>query len=264
MTVGIIGGGGWLGGAITERGLAAGVLSSSSVIVSGRSPRGERLGRWPDLGWTLDNADLARRSDIVILSVRPEAFGSLGLDLHGKLVVSVMAGVSMATLRRKANAERIVRSMPNAAAEIGRSFTPWMASGQATAADRAFVAALFCACGEQAEVETEQQLDYLSGLSGTGPAYPALLAQALLQHAKDSGIPEDVARKAVRGVISAGSLMDNDAFDPARTVSAFMAYRGVTAAGLTAMAEKGFADAVGSGLKAAAQAAAAMAETNDK
>jgi pyrroline-5-carboxylate reductase len=264
VRVGIVGGGGWLGGAIAEQGLAAGVLTSSAVIVSGRSPRGERFARWPDLVWTSDNADLAQRSEIVILSVRPEDFGGLGLDLQGKLVISVMAGVSMATLHRKVNSDRIVRSMPNAAAEIGRSFTPWIASTQVTPADRAFVAALFSACGEQDEVETEQQLDYLSGLSGTGPAYPALLAKALLQHARDSGISEHVARKAVRGVISASSLMDDDAFDPAQTVSAFMAYRGVTAAGLAAMVEKGLPDAVGSGLDAAARAAAAMADTYDK
>lgn len=262
--VGIIGGGGWLGGAIAEKGLAAGVLPSSALIVSGRSPRGGRFASWPDLRWTCDNTDLANRSDIVILSVRPENFGDLDLDLRGKLVISVMAGVSMATLHRKANADRIVRSMPNAAAEIGRSFTPWLASGGVTAADRAFVAAFFSACGEQDEVETEQQLDYLSGLSGTGPAYPALLAKALLQHATDSGIPERVARKAVRGVISASGLMDNDAFDPAETVRTFMDYRGVTAAGLAAMVEAGLPNAVGSGLRAAAQAAAAMAATNDR
>src|SRR5262245_2063447 len=117
-TVGIVGGGGWLGGAIAEQGLAANVLSASSLIVSGRSPRGDRYARWPEVTWTSDNAELARRSEIVILSVRPQQFGEVSLDLQGKLAISVMAGVSMATLQRRLNAERVVRTMPNAAAEI--------------------------------------------------------------------------------------------------------------------------------------------------
>src|SRR5262245_25141187 len=106
-TVGIIGGGGWLGGAIAERGLGAGVLTASALTISGRSPRGEHLARWPEVTWTADNAELARRSDIVIVSVRPEQFGALALDLAGKLVISVMAGVSTATLQRKLNADRV-------------------------------------------------------------------------------------------------------------------------------------------------------------
>jgi pyrroline-5-carboxylate reductase len=263
-TVGIVGGGGWLGGAIAECGLSAGVLSASRLIVSSRSARGDRYARWPAVTWTSDNAELARRSQIVILSVRPQQFGALSLDLEGKLVISVMAGVAMATLERRLNAERVVRTMPNAAAEIGRSYTPWVASERATSTDRAFVTALFSSCGEQDEVQTERQLDYLTGLSGSGPAFPALLAKAMLQHAQESGIPEHVATKAVRGVIcGATPLMDSDAFNPAETVETFIEYRGTTAAGLSAMIEAGLPQAVGSGLSAADAAAANMAAGND-
>jgi pyrroline-5-carboxylate reductase len=263
-TIGIIGGGGWLGGAIAGRALAAGALSASSLLVSGRTPRPERFAAWPGVTWIADNAELARRSEIVILSVRPEQFGDISIDVQGKLVISVMAGLSMDTLRKKVNSERIVRAMPNAAAEIGRSFTPWLASERVSTADRAFVKTLFSCCGDEEEIETEQQLDYLSGLSGTGPAYPALLAKAMLQHARDSGIPETVAKKAVRAVIcGAPRLMDNDAFDPAGTVETFLAYRGVTAAGLETMVQKGFPGSVGTGLAAAADAAAGMARKYD-
>lgn len=258
-TVGIIGGGGWLGGAIAERGLTAGLLLPDRLIVSSRSPRGTRLADWPDVSWTADNAELARRSDIVILSVRPEDFGALGVDLTGRLVVSVMAGISIATLRAS-GCDRIVRAMPNAAAQIGRSFTPWVASGETEAIDRAFVAALFASAGDQDEVESETQLDFLSGLSGTGPAYPALLALALLESARKNHIPAPVALKAVRGVIAACGLMDTDDFNPARTVETFLAYRGVTAAGIRAMVGQGLFGAADAGLEAAAAAAAAMAE----
>src|SRR5262245_14522084 len=107
--VGIVGGGGWLGGAVAERGLQARVLFPESLIVSGRSARGERFARWPEAEWTSDNTDLARRSDIVILSVRPENFADLDLDLRGKLVISLMAGVLIDTIERKTGSGRIVR-----------------------------------------------------------------------------------------------------------------------------------------------------------
>lgn len=264
VTVGIVGGGGWLGSAIAEKGLGAGVLNASSLVVSSRSRRGDRLAPWPEVTWTSDNAELARRSGIVILSVRPEQFGQLELDLQDRLVVSVMAGISMATLHRTTRSDRIVRAMPNAAAEIGRSYTPWFASSRVAEEDRLFVAALFSSCGEHDEVESEQQLDYLSGLSGTGPAYPALLANAMLDHARRAGIAEQVAIKAVRAVICGATLlMDNDAFDPAGIVEAFAAYRGVTAAGLAAMIESGLPESVGAGLSAAAAATATMAKAYD-
>ncbi len=263
--VGIVGGGGWLGGAIAEQGLSAGVLSASSLIVSARSARGDRLARWPQVTWTPDNAELARRSDVVILSVRPQQFGALFLDLEGKLVISVMAGVSMATLRRRLNAGRVVRTMPNAAAEIGRSYTPWVASNRVGPADRAFVAALFSSCGEQDEVESEAQLDYLTGLSGSGPAFPALLAKAMLDHARARGIGDQVAIRAVRGVLcGATPLMDGGAFDPTATVETFIEYAGTTAAGLSAMIAAGLPAAVGIGLDAAEAAAVEMAARHER
>ena len=245
-----MGGGGWLGGAIAERGLAAGVLSEASLIVSGRSPKGNRFSRWPRVAWTSDNSELARRSEIVVLSVRPEQFGDLRLDLSGKLVVSVMAGVSVATLSRETGADRVVRTMPNAAAGTGRSYTPWLASAKASDADRAFVRRLFDCCGEEDAVDSEQALDFLTGLSGTGPAYPALLAKAMIDCATRAGISEHVAIRAARGVVcGAAALMDGEAFDPAATVKTFTDYRGVTAAGLDAMTGAGLTAAVGAGAR---------------
>src|SRR3546814_6359132 len=117
-TVGIIGGAGWLGGAIAIRALGSGALRQESLIISSRSPRSGRFANWPKIMWTSDNQELARRADAVILSVRPEQFGAIQIDLNGRPAISVMAGVSIATLRARLNTDRIIRCMPNAAAEI--------------------------------------------------------------------------------------------------------------------------------------------------
>jgi pyrroline-5-carboxylate reductase len=150
--------------------------------------------------------------------------------------------------------------MPNAAAEIKRSYTPWFCSDAVSKEDSAFVQALFETCGTADEVGSEAEIDYLTALSGSGPAFPALLADALLSHALAHGLPEPVARRAVDGVVcDASQLIAGPHTSPSEIVRAFMDYRGTTDAGLRAMQGAGFADAVHAGLSAAVAKAAAMA-----
>lgn len=260
--VGIIGGNGWLGRAIGHAMLDAGLVEAASLTLSCRSGISDTFGDRPQVFWTADNRQLVQRSEAVIVSVRPEHFPAVGIDARGRLVISLMAGVSMETLAAHTRAERIVRAMPNAAADIGRSYTPWCCSGAVTPDDKAFVQALFESCGTTDEVETEAAIDYLTALSGSGPAFPALLADAMLGHALAHGLPERIARRAVNGVVcDASRLLDNTRVSPGEMVRTFMEYRGTTAAGLGAMQDAGFAEAVHAGLSAAAAKAVAMAGT---
>lgn len=259
-SVGIIGGNGWLGHSIGHALLASGLVEASSLTLSCRSGRSEAFADWPQVSWTADNQDLVRRSDIVIVSVRPQQFPAIAIDAREKLVISVMAGVSMQTLQAATSSDRVVRAMPNAAAEIGRSYTPWFASNAVSALDRFFVQALFESCGKADQVPSEADIDYLSALSGTGPAYPALLADALLSHALAHGLPEAVARRAVEGIVCDASRMVAG-IAPAELVRTFMEYRGTTDAGLQAMKGAGFVEAVHAGLSAAAAKATEMGRT---
>ena len=85
-----------------------------------------------------------------------------------------MAGIPLADLARRTGSDRVVRALPNAAAEVGFSYTPWTAGPAVTDADRTVVRRIFGACGSADEVLNEASIDYLTGLCGTGPAYPAL------------------------------------------------------------------------------------------
>jgi pyrroline-5-carboxylate reductase len=118
-------------------------------------------------------------SDVVILSERPFQFRDLDVDLRGKLVLSVMAGVGCETIAKQTRAVAIVRAMPNAAA-IGQSFTPWFATNQATREGKAVAQPFFVPSGEAAEVFEESHIDYCAGLTGSGAAFPALLAEAMI------------------------------------------------------------------------------------
>jgi pyrroline-5-carboxylate reductase len=170
-----------------------------------------------------------------------------------------MAGIRLAEIGARHGTRRVVRTLPNAAAEVARSYTPWIASGDTSDGDRAIVRAIFGACGAEDEVASERDIDYLTGLTGSGPAFPALLADAMMRDAMRFGLSPQVARRAVNTVLTGtGRLLELKDASPAETVEAFLDYRGTTAAAIETMREAGFDDAVAKGLTAAFEKSIAM------
>ena len=254
--VGIIGGNGWIGGAIARALISSGLLPPGDLTLSCRSTPPDWL---PGARWTHDNQALADRSDVVIVSVRPQDWPAIAATAPGKLVISVMAGVTLADIAARLGTDRVVRALPNAAAEVGQSYTPWTATAEVTDADRATVRRLLESFGSGDEVATEAEIDYMTGLSGTGPAYPALLAVALIRDAVAHGLPPEVARRSVTALlVGTGRLLEKNGENPEDTVAAFVDYRGVTAAGIEAMRAAGFDAAVSAGLAAALEKSLAL------
>lgn len=258
VRIGIIGGNGWLGDAIANAVVAAGIVEPTRLTLSSRS---DRRGPFeaPGVCWTKDNDELVDRSDVIVLSVRPQQFPAVEIDARGKLVVSVMAGVPAAAIAARTHANRVIRAMPNAAASLRKSFTPWFATAMATEGDKALAQQLLSACGEAEAVPLESHVDYCVGLTGSGAAFPALLAQAMIDAAVSQGLSPSFARRAAISVVAdASQLLRADGADPAQIVQEMIDYRGTTAAALTTMRARGFGDATRSGLEAAALKAAEM------
>lgn len=156
--IGIIGGNGWLGNAIAQAAVVTGIVDPNRLTLSGRSDK-RGAAELPGVHRTTDNDELVRRSDVVVLSVRPEQFAGVRIDAGGKLVISVMAGIAARSIAGRTGASEVVRSIPNAAAAVRRSFTPWYAAEGVTTANRTLVQRLFEACGEAAEVPEEAHID---------------------------------------------------------------------------------------------------------
>jgi pyrroline-5-carboxylate reductase len=260
--VGIIGGNGWLGNAIAQAAVAMGFVDPARLTLSGR-PDNRGVAEIPGARWTKDNGELVDRSDVVVLSVRPDQFTGVRIEARGKLVVSVIAGVPARAIAERTGADEVVRSIPNPAAGIRRSFTPWYATPPVSTESKRLVQTLFEACGEAAEVPLEAHIDYCVGMTGSGAAFPALLAQAMMAHAVAQGLPLEFAGCAAKGVVAGASqlLAGEQGGDPAQIVQAMIDYRGTTAAALQAMMDRGFTDSVAAGLEAAAAKAAAMASS---
>ncbi|WP_323010752.1 pyrroline-5-carboxylate reductase family protein [Paracoccus sp. (in: a-proteobacteria)] len=256
--IGIVGGNGWLGNAIASAAVSSGTIDGKNLILSGRSGKRGAL-EVPGAVHTRDNAELAEKSDIIVLSVRPDDFAGLKIDASGKLVISVMAGIAADDIAARTGARRIVRSIPNAAAAIRRSFTPWFATPDVLDSDKRIVQALFDACGEGAEVPQEAHIDYCVGLTGSGAAFPALLAEAMIAHALSQGLPPDFAARAAKGVVAGASqLFEDRDSDTSAIVQEMIDYRGTTAAALQTMLDNGIKHTVALGLEAAAAKAAAL------
>jgi pyrroline-5-carboxylate reductase len=249
MRIGIVGGAGWLGSSIAQAMLDCCMIEPAGLSLSYRSQKPEKIA---GAHWTRDNGELAARSDALIISVRPQDWPAISIDAKGKLCISVMAGIGLDQLAARLNTSRVIRSLPNAAAEVGMSYTPWVASPDTTSADRDLVTRMFEACGMTDEVASESELEYLTGLSGSGPAFPALLASAMMDDAMRRGLAPEVARRAVESVlIGTGRLFDKSHEDPRDTVETFVAYRGTTAAAIQTMRAAGFDATVSEGLAAA-------------
>lgn len=160
-----------------------------------------------------DNLAAARDAELVVLSVKPQAFDKLLTTIapaidHKKLVLSVAAGVPIAALERRLGAgARIVRAMPNTPSLVGLGATALSGGEHATADDLRLAQAIFDSVGITTVVD-EGLLDAVTGLSGSGPAYIFLIIEALSDAGVKVGLSRHVALKlAAQTVLGSAKLL---------------------------------------------------------
>lgn len=254
LGIAILGGTGWLGLALGRNLLARGLPPEALRVLNRRGPTADYEG-FPGVHWATDLADLIAGAGVLVLSVRPEDYHVSAPQGFDGLVISFMAGVPLERLARDWPRATITRAMPGGGAQEGQAHVPWCA-GEIPAAAATRVARVLGAIGMVDRVADETALAYMSALSGSGAAYPALMAQAMYQDALKRGIAPDVAWRAVRSVVCAApALFTQGPEQAAALLDSYHGYRGVTAAGLTAAGAAGFAEAITAALEAATQKA---------
>ncbi|GAV25722.1 pyrroline-5-carboxylate reductase [Carboxydothermus islandicus] len=183
---------------------------------------------------------LVKEADVVIVAVKPhlveEVIKEIAPELTGKILVSVAAGVSLKKIAGwgvPAECE-VVRVMPNTPALIGQGFIAITPSK----VDE-LLANIFNSLGEVVFLE-EKYFDHITALSGSGPAYIYLVAEALIDGAVRLGLPRDVARKAVvQTLIGAGTMLKETQEHPGILRDAVVTPGGTTAAGLYQLEKQG-------------------------
>ncbi|ASM74169.1 MULTISPECIES: pyrroline-5-carboxylate reductase family protein [Roseobacteraceae] len=256
INIGIIGGSGMLGSAIATAILASGNIAPAQVWISNTSGQAPGFALNSSVHITKDNGTLVDACDMVILCVPPAAFPEIHIHAPDKLVMSVMAGVTLDQLGARTGAVRLVRAMSSPAASLALAYSPWIASPEVTSSDRHIVQIILEACGKTDEVFDESQLDHFTAMTGPVPGFVALFAQSMADHAERQGIAPEVADRAVRQLfLAAGTMMAAGAARPADHVREMIDYAGTTAAGLTAMLEADLPKSISDGLLAAADKA---------
>lgn len=159
-----------------------------------------------------DNGEAVSWAETVVLAVKPQVVAQvlqpLGASLDGRLVISIAAGVRLATLASQVPATvRIVRVMPNAPALIGAGLSALSRGDDVTAADASFVQRLMEAVGRVVEVP-ETQMDAVTALSGSGPAYLFIACEALADGGVSMGLSrEQAVSLAARSMLGAARMV---------------------------------------------------------
>mmetsp|Transcript_30789 Transcript_30789/g.49807 ORF Transcript_30789/g.49807 Transcript_30789/m.49807 type:complete len:285 (-) Transcript_30789:407-1261(-) len=220
--------------------------SPEEIYVSSR--REESLEGLGDLGvhTSTDNHSIACNCGIVILCVKPDVLGSVLEQLKdaitpSHLVVSIAAGVPISYIEERLPAStRVVRIMCNTPAIIAESASAFSLGTYASAQDGEAVSQIFGALGIVLQVK-EKQLDAVTGLSGSGPAYVFIMIEALADGGVRAGLPRDVAHQlAVQTVIGSAKMVLMSDKHPAQLKDNVASPGGTTIAGIHALERGGF------------------------
>jgi len=246
-----LGRGRWYGGTMKYAFLGAGKMASAIIQgmlrgkeceasdITAACPEPELLESLMDatsVNAVTSNEEAAEAASVIILCVKPadvaEALEQAGDALRGKLLISIVAGLTIESLRELAPASRIIRAMPNAAAMVGRSATAFAAGEEATDDDHAVAESVFSCIGTVYPVQ-EKMLNAVTGLSGSGPAYIYLVIEALSDGGVASGLPRKLALElAVQTVFGAAEMVAATSEHPAILREMVTSPAGTTIAGL--------------------------------
>lgn len=263
-------GGGNMGRALIAGLIARGALPSQLAVADPFEATRSALRADFGLRTAADNTEVVTGADILVLAVKPQVMGEVLAPLapllakHRPLVISIAAGVRVASLAGWCGAGGpIVRAMPNRPALCGAGVTGLYAPPDTPAEARQRAQAVLAAVGETVWVASEDDLDVVTAVSGSGPAYFFLLAEHLAQSGARLGLDPGTARRlAVATLHGAGRLAHESDGDLARLRAEVTSKGGTTEAALRAFAVAQFGDIVAAAVDAAVKRGRELAEVS--
>ncbi|WGV23761.1 pyrroline-5-carboxylate reductase [Halotia branconii] len=255
-------GGGIMGEALLSRLIARGIYQPSEVIVSEPlSARQDFLQQKYDVAITIDNGLVfTQASEVVFLAVKPQVFSAIAQELAdiitieiSPLVISILAGVCLNQLEAAFPQLPVIRAMPNTPATVGAGITAICLGAYTHAKHQQIAQQIFSAVGEVVEV-SETLMDAVTGLSGSGPAYVALMTEALADGGVAAGLPRGIANQlALQTVLGTAKLLQESKMHPAELKDRVTSPGGTTIAGIAQLERSGFRSALIEAVKVAAQ-----------
>jgi pyrroline-5-carboxylate reductase len=232
-------GGGNMGRSLIGGLLAKGAEPAQIVVADPYAPTLESLRTQYNVQTVTNNADAVRAADVVLLAVKPQQLRTVVSELQeliaGKrpLLISIAAGILATDIQRWAGGVPVVRCMPNRPALQGCGVTALYADGQVSEANRALAEQILAAVGATLWVNHESDLDTVTAISGSGPAYFFLLIEMLEATGQALGLSAEVARKlAVETAYGSGCMARESTDSPATLRQQVTSKGGTTEAAL--------------------------------
>ncbi len=249
---------GVMGKAIVSSLIGTGRVDRKSLTVVEPNPeRLELLKEEFTINGALDSAGAINQADIVILAIKPQGLNLAAKSIKGNiredaLLISIMAGVSLDTLREKIGIQQIIRAMPNTPAQIGMGVTVWVTTEQVKEDKKDVATEILQTLGEEVMVDEENYLDMATALSGTGPAYVFLFMEAMIEAGVHMGFPRRIAEKLVVQTLRGSTEFYRQNHEhPARLRNDVTSPGGTTAEALYYLEKAGFRTAISRAIWAA-------------
>ncbi|MBI1885108.1 MAG: pyrroline-5-carboxylate reductase [Chloroflexi bacterium] len=239
-------GGGVMGEAIISAVLSKGLAKAQDVVACDvLAQRRRHLESSYKVRAVESSADAVPGAEVVVLAVKPQEFASAGRQLNGRLdggqtIMSIMAGVPIATICDTLRHKSVVRVIPNTPAQIGEGFSVWTATPEVSEAARGQVAKLLGALGLEVYVPEEKYIDMATAVSSSGPAYVFLVIEALIDAAVHIGIRRGQAVPMVlQTVLGSARYAQATGRHPAELKNQVTSPGGTTTEGLLVLEEAG-------------------------
>lgn len=236
-----------IGGGQMARALVGGMIDSEFLAseLSIVDPNRESLRWWaenhPDIKASANIADDERAADVVLIAVKPNVVEAVATSskLDDSLVISIAAGVSLRRLCKWVDHQRVVRVMPNTPALVGAGASAYCSASDVTSSDRAIVERMLGAVGT-VHCVSEDLINAVTGLSGSGPAYVYLIIEAMADGGVAAGLPRQTAMQlAAQTVMGAAKMVIEDGRHPGQLKDAVASPGGTTIAGIASLERDG-------------------------
>jgi pyrroline-5-carboxylate reductase len=259
-------GAGKLAGSVV-RGLMRAKFCPPGEIIASEPNEQTRAALQKDTGvaTTAENDEVAAKAEVIFIGVKPAMvlplLRELSHKLQNKLLISLAGGVRISNMEKTGNA-RFMRALTNTPSAICRAATGIARGSRSTTEDVDLAKQIFGAVGVVIEVE-EEQIDAVTALSGSGPAFVYTVIEALAAGGTKMGLPADVALKlAAQTVLGAAQLMIESKMSPEELVKMVVTPGGTTAAGLAVMEKLGTSESLIAAIEAATKRGQKMAKEN--
>ncbi len=254
-----------MGTAIVRGSIEAGVLSPQTIMVADLEESRRAAAAALGCRTTADAAEVVGAEQIM-LAVKPQGFAKVA-DVLGQLaqptvVISIMAGLGSRAIREGLGpAARVIRVMPNTPCQVGVGMTAIACGEGAEPGDETLAVRIFEALGWTVILD-EAHMHAVTGVSGSGPAYVFLLAEAMERAATEAGLDQATAALLVRQTIrGAATLLTDSDREPSELRAAVTSPAGTTEAALGVMLDRDFTGIVVDAIKAARDRGAELAES---